>query len=305
MEAYAPTDGTRDSGRAPRVAIILLNWNGHQDTLACLESLRRLDYPNAAVFVVDNASTDGSEAILRAAATPDVTILQSGANLGFAGGNNLGIRAALDHGADYVWLLNNDTMVDPGALSALVRRAEADPRLGLIGSRIFYLAPPQHLWFAGGAIYPRTGMAIHEPYDVPDAPEYDQPRPTDFLTGCSILARRQTVEQVGGLPEQYFLYYEDVDWCCLARQAGWGIFYEPASVVYHKVSASIGSATPKQLFYATRARIMFVKRHLPKSYGSSVRFTLGSQVALNLLRNHPRVALAHLRGLRAGMSYRA
>lgn len=290
---------------APRVAIILLNWNGYQDTVECLESLRGLDYPSAFIVLVDNASSDGSEERLRAICPPEVTILQSGANLGFAGGNNVGIRYALEHGADYLWLLNTDTLVDPSALTALVRRAEADPTLGLIGSRIFYLAAPQHLWYAGGTLYPRTGMAIHEPYNVPDAPEFDQPHPTDFITGCSILARRATVERIGGLAEEYFYSYEDVDWCYQARQAGWGLYYEPESKVYHKVSASIGTATPKQLYYSTRARILFVKHRLPKSYGSAVRFTLGSQVALNLWRRHPRVALAHLRGLRAGMAYRA
>lgn len=292
--------------QAPRVAIILLNWNGYQDTVECLESLRGLDYPNAHIVLVDNASTDGSEDRLRAMCRPeDVTILQSGANLGFAGGNNVGIRYALAQGADYLWLLNTDTLVDPGALTALVRRAEANPSLGLIGSRIFFTAEPRHLWYAGGTLYPRTGMAIHEPYDVPDAPEFDQPHPTDFVTGCSILARRAVVEQIGGLPEEYFYSYEDVDWCYQARQAGWGIFYEPRSVVHHKVSVSVGRSTPRQLFLATRARILFVKRRLPKSYGSAVRFTLGKQVAFNLLRRHPRVALAHLQGLRAGMRYRA
>jgi len=125
----------------PLVFIIVLNWNGKDDTLECLGSLQQLDYPNFETVVVDNGSTDGSEDVIRSA-FPSVNFIQTGRNLGYAGGNNVGIKHALSHGADYVWLLNNDTTVDPNALTALVETAQADPKIAVVGSKIFYYDQP-------------------------------------------------------------------------------------------------------------------------------------------------------------------
>src|SRR5689334_13312211 len=136
---------------SPSVSVVLLNWNGWKDTIPCVESLRQLGYANVQIVVVDNASTDESEERIRAAC-PDVTLLQSGANRGFAGGNNVGIRYALEHSADYVWLLNNDTLVRPNTLSALVARAESDPRIGFVGSKILYASRPDLVWYAGATL---------------------------------------------------------------------------------------------------------------------------------------------------------
>ncbi|MCX7596938.1 MAG: glycosyltransferase family 2 protein, partial [Fischerella sp.] len=132
-----------------KVFVILLNWNGWQDTVKCIVSLKGLSYPNYEIVVLDNASTNDSVEQIRAA-HPDVTLIETGANLGFAGGNNVGIRYALEHGAEYIWLLNNDTIVDANALSAMVTKAESDPKIGLVGSVLYYMNNPGSVQAWGG-----------------------------------------------------------------------------------------------------------------------------------------------------------
>ena len=254
--------GAHDRNGAPLVYILLLNWNGWQDTLDCLKSLHTLSYPNYQLVVVDNASTDDSEEHIRAA-EPGICILQAEANLGFAGGNNIGIRHALASGAEYVWLLNNDTIVDSGALSALVSRAQLDASIGFVGSKILYAHQPHLVWFAGGKVMPHNGAAGHEPAEVPDNDNLPPPQITAYVTACSVLARREVIEEIGGLPEQYFLYYEDVDWQFVGRRHDWVSFDEPKSVVWHKVSATVRRALPstRAAFHIARSRIIFVRRH--------------------------------------------
>jgi GT2 family glycosyltransferase len=286
----------------PLVAIVILNWNGWRDTLECLASLRTLAYPNYHVFVVDNASSDDSEAKI-GAAFPDVTMIQSGANRGFAGGNNVGIRSALASGAEYVWLLNNDTLVRPEALSALVRRAESDPRIGFVGSKILYADQPDRIWFAGGTLSERNGVTNHVGMNQRDDGNVPIAGETGYAVGTSLLARRQVIEEIGLVPEQYFLYMEEVDWEYTGRQRGWKIWYEPASVVLHKVSASIGHQTPFQVFYLERARAIFVMRHLPKALLASTLFSLRYHLLRHLAHGQPRMALASVRGLASGVAY--
>ena len=245
-----------------RVTIILLNWNGWQDTAACIRSCQQLTYPDFELLVVDNNSADGSEERLRAL-FPGINLIQSGANLGFAGGNNVGIWHALAQGADYICLLNNDTVVAPDALTNLVAALEGHPHAGMAGSKIYYFAPPGRLWFAGGEWQRRPWHPRHRGIDEEDAGQYDRRESVEFLTGCSMLVRAAAIRDTGLLPELFFLYLEDLDWCASFSRRGWEILYEPGSKVWHKVSSSLQGESLTQLYYGVRNRLIFLRRHRP------------------------------------------
>ena len=257
---------------APTVFVVVLNWNGWRDTDACLESLADLDYPSYRVVVVDNASTDGSEAQLRAR-HPSVTLLQSGANLGFAGGNNVGLRYALEGGAEYVWLLNNDTLVEPDALTQLMAKMQRDPGLGLCGSTLIYEAQRGRVQALGGARYNRwlgsvRHLGQHQPRTQP-INERAVEAQLDYLIGASLLVSKAFLESVGFMQDDYFLYFEELDWAARAR-GRFRLGYAAKSVVYHKEGSSIGGTdrakTVKSYtadLYALKNRVRFTRRFYP------------------------------------------
>lgn len=246
------------------VYIVLLNWNGFEDTVECIESCRALSYRPATLVVVDNASRDGSEELLRQR-FPDLPVLQTGSNLGYAGGNNVGIRYALDRGADYVWLLNNDTTVHPEALSELVKVAERERQAGILGSKILSYLDPTLIWFAGGWVEADRGETGHIGLGVPDQGQFDQVTDTGYVTGCSMLVKREVVEQVGMMDEGYFLYFEESEWCLRAKRQGYRLLYAPASIVWHKESVSTRKLAGAWVYYMTRNRLYFMSRNGAKA----------------------------------------
>ncbi len=246
----------------PLVHIIILNWNGWQDTVACVESCLRLAYANARILIVDNASSDGSEAILRER-FPDVEIIQTGKNLGYAGGNNVGIRHALGRGAEYVWLLNNDTVADPAALDEMVRIAEPDRTVGMVGPKVLLHSRPEYLNCIGSTISMKTGQPRLIGLGERDDGRFDDCREMDSLSGCSLLVRREVVDRVGMLDERFFLFYEETDWILRARRAGYRMLYVPGARVWHKVSASVGGhQSPLMLYYMTRNNPLLMRKNL-------------------------------------------
>lgn len=247
----------------PEIYIIILNWNGWQDTVECVESCRKLNYPNFRILIVDNGSTDCSEAILRER-FPDIEIISTGENLGFAGGNNFGIKYVIKKGADYIWLLNNDTIVNAETLSALVEIANLDRKIGIVGSKIYYFDNPTKIWFAGGYINWDLGITEHFGIKEFDRGQYEVIKEVDFITGCSLLIKKEVIEKIGLMEEDYFLYYEDVEWCIRAQRAGYKTVYVPKSMLWHKVSASGGGTeSPLVLYYNCRNSMFFYKRYLP------------------------------------------
>jgi GT2 family glycosyltransferase len=230
------------------------------DTIDCITSLKRIEYSNYHILVVDNGSTDGSVVGIKAA-FPDIRLLETHENLGFAGGNNRGIKLALEDGADYVLLLNNDTEVDSNFLSELVKAAESSQGVGIVGSKIYYYSEPKQLWFAGGRINFYTGDTHHIGERELDEGKYDRIGDTGYVSGCSMLIKRKVLEDIGTLDETFFLYYEDSDFCARARRHGYRIVYAPASVVWHKVSSTAGKVKDLQLFYGTRNMLIFEKRN--------------------------------------------
>jgi GT2 family glycosyltransferase len=246
--------------RPPHVGIILVNWNGLSDTLECVRSCLRLDGPRFRIVIVDNGSSDGSCQTLAAsfAADPRITLLSARGNLGFAGGNNRGIAWALDAGADFVWLLNNDTIVNPTTLRALVDAASTHSRAGIFGSKIHFRDRPDTIWFAGGFIQARGHhYSRHRGMGEVDRGQYDRVEEMEFITGCSLLVRAATLRDIRRMTEDYFLYWEDVDWCTRARLAGWQCLYVPQSTLMHKVGATANRQPEMQRRYETRNRLLY------------------------------------------------
>jgi GT2 family glycosyltransferase len=247
---------------AARVAVVLVNWNGAADTLATLASLDRAVGAEALrVVVVDNGSTDDSVARLRRE-RPGLEVVETGANLGFAGGNDAGIRKALE-GAEIGWvlLLNTDVDVDPNFLAPLIRACD-DPRVGAAGPKIFYFNPSDRLWAAGGRLRIRETVAVELGRGKADGPRWNRPRQVSYLTTCCLLIPRDVLEAVGGLDPAYFINVDDADWCRRALDAGYRLRYVPESRVWHKVAASTkGSYTPMKTFHTGRSNAIWVRRH--------------------------------------------
>ncbi|MBB6145685.1 hypothetical protein HNQ77_003646 [Silvibacterium bohemicum] len=303
------------------VSIIILNWNGWRDTIECLESVFRLNHRRFNVVVCDNASSDGSFEKIRDWAEgknlvgfgsssqdcPGLALIQTGSNRGFAGGNNVGIRHALERSdCDYVWLLNNDTIVDPDALSAMLRMMYSNPGLGVCGSLLRSYAPPREILTAGGRRYSRWSGRTRPLVDIATPQISTSPGAPDYIEGASMLISRRCIEQIGLLEERYFLYSEEIDYVVRARSA-FHFGFSPDSVIYHKEGASIGTAALRmhrsilQEFYLARNRLLFTWWHYPW-FWPSVFATVVVSFLQRLLIGKPKSAAAILRGALASFS---
>ncbi len=218
--------------------IVVLNWNGAEETLACLESLAPLLVKGYKILVVDNGSTDGSPEKIRKA-FPAVEQLRLPANLGYAGGNNAGFRRVQELQAEFVIFLNNDTIVEPGFSAPLVETLRLQPLAGIAAPKIYYWDRPDLLWYAGGVVRLSTGLICHVGLRQKDAPEFDRPGSTDYATGCCFAMRCRDFEAVGGFDESFAMYAEDVDLSLRVRALGKSVVYVPSSMVWHKVSTSL------------------------------------------------------------------
>ena len=336
----------------PRVYIVILNWNGWRDTIECLESVFRLNYPNYRIIVCDNASTNDSVEKIRSwargqedvevknpllssfvlpqSAKPiplaelhaeerdwtshdqgsQLTILHTGANRGFAAGNNVALNFVLKCGEfDYVWLLNNDTIVEPDALTELIQRANRDKNIGICGSTLLYYDDPHIVQACGGATYnPWLARATHigdglRRNQLPPLEEVE--RDMAYVAGASMLVSRQFLEAVGLMSEGYFLYFEEIDW---ARRAGadFRLAYCPASFVYHKEGASVGASRKRDVrsvlanYFSTRNRMVITRMYFRFAIITAV-FVVTAGILRNLLRGDGVYAHAALRGLWEGL----
>jgi len=245
--------------KLPQALVIVLNWNGLSDTLECLESLSHLDYPAYEVVVVDNGSADGSVSVIREQ-LPAITVIENEENLGYAGGNNVGLRYALAQKADYALLLNNDTMVDSALLRLLVEASEANLFVGIVGPTIYYHARPNTIWSAGGAIDWKRGSTRMVGLNEQDVGQFGKkPREVDFVTGCALLVRMKAVETAGELDERFFMYYEETEWCVRIARAGYRIMHVPQAKMWHKISPEAQVDSPFVRYYMTRNRLLFLK----------------------------------------------
>lgn len=300
--------------RPPAVAVVVVNWNRCDDTLACLASLAATSYaaqhaPDAwRVILVDNGSADGTVSAVRSR-FPATDVVALPANGGFAVGCNVGLRRALAGGADYVLLANNDTVVAPDMVEQLVRVAEREPGVGLLSPVIFYHDQPARTWSAGYrqravtlSAQPPDGAPGGWPNRGPDA---GAPYAVDRVYGCGLLIRRSVLEEVGLFDERFFMYYEDADFCRRAQAAGYRLLVVPAARMWHKVAASTGAGSSLQKYYLARSGVLFFAKHTPWYLGPVVvAYRLGvalKQIGLAARRGRWDVAAAYVRGLRDGV----
>ena len=249
------------SERLPTLAVIVVNWNGRDLLPDCIGSLLANGYDPLRIVLVDNASTDDSLAFCRDA-FPSVEIVASPVNTYWAGGNNLGLRHLAEHpGADYILLLNNDTVVPEGSLRALVETVQREPRAWAGSPRICYAAEPSRIWYDGGVVGRRSGWVRHAGIRQTAGRRGLDPRFVDSATGCALLLSREAVEFLGELDEDYVLYGEDTDYCLRLREAGGCILHVPRALVLHKVSASTGDASPSKLYQRSRSHMRLLRRH--------------------------------------------
>ena len=258
------------------VSIVIVNWNGINDTCVALDSIQKLHAKDIHLdtIVVDNGSTNDSVSTLKKKYSW-VRLLEMGKNLGFTGGNNVGIKAALDEGADFVWLLNNDTYIHPDSIFLL--DAFKDPQVGIAGSKIYFAKGHEYhksryspadrgkvLWYAGGKIDWRNMYASHRGVDEVDRGQYDQVESTEFVTGCSMMIASGVFKRVGLLDDAYYLYLEDVDFSLRVKRAGFKLVYYPKSVVWHVNAGSTGGpGNPVHEYYQTRNRLLAGMRYAP------------------------------------------
>lgn len=313
---------------AEKVYIMVLNWNNWKDTLECLESMSGITYPSYEVVVIDNSSSDDSvdrikdwlqdpenidkvkgefvlydrqqaETVEGSAESGRFVIIQTGENLGYAGGNNVGIRYALARGdCGYVWILNNDTVVEPEALSALVKCLGQDERIGAAGSRLIYYHSPGIVQAKGGSrLYPMQGNTVAVGEGEPDKPFDGEPPRIDYACGASVIVREDVLLSVGLMNEDYFLYWEDVDWGQRMRLAGYSIVPCNSSRVLHKEGASTGYFSPKADYYWVRNGLRFTARYYPM-YLPLVMFSYFIKYTVfRLFRSQPFNPVAALRGV--------
>lgn len=256
---------------SPRVAIVIVNWNGVDDTTDCLESLKHTDYENYSAIVVDNGSSDDSEVKLRSR-FPEHTVLQAGSNLGFAGASNLGMQRGLANGADYLLLLNNDTRVDSAAVSRLVAESESDAKTGITGAMIAQMSHPGKVWAFGGIFNVNTGYAKHFLSEAEAQLCKIQPPLYLYVPGCVMLIRRECLEDSGFLNERFFHLAEDVDFCVRVQRRGWKLALAAGALVFHRGSASLGRFSPLYNYYEQRNRLFVIQAHY--MHRDSVRSTL-------------------------------
>lgn len=245
---------------SPLSAIVVLNWNGAEDTIACLKSLAGVLSPSCRALVVDNGSTDGSPDMIRQA-FPDIELLLLPSNIGYSGGNNAGFRRVKELQAEYVVFLNNDTVVDPGFCASLLDVLQRNPSAGIAVPKIFYLDLPDTLWYAGGVVRLSTGLIRHVGLRKKDAPEFDRPGTTGYATGCCLAMRCRDFEAAGAFDERFGMYAEDVDLSLRVRSLGMSIDYVPSSRIWHKVSASPGGSPLRKLARKSFGALRLFRKH--------------------------------------------
>ena len=295
----------------PKVFVVVLNWNRTADTLACLDSLGESTYGNLHVVVVDNGSRESCRPEVEKV-HPWVEVVENERNLGYSGGNNVGMRHALEHGAEFVWVLNNDTVVDAEAVTSLVECASAHPRAAAVGGRVLRADRPDVLWMTWGRVTWLQSLIALEGQDEPDSARFDGERSVEWIPGCSILFRAGALREVGFFDEQFFAYHEDVEWAARAHKLGWELWYTGASRIHHAIHASSGgeeaSYTGFRSYLSARNSVLYARRHgsAPQRarMAAAILVTLPFQWLRRRLRGQQRGVQMKLRGWKDGLAER-
>jgi len=290
-----------------RVIAVIVHWKDAEDTLGCVEST--LAQPGVEVVVVDNGSREPVAPLLvRTGSLARVVVLPE--NLGYAGGANRGIEAALGAGAEVVLLLNNDVRLAPGATAAALRVLGDDPRVAVVGPKVLTREDPSRLWLAWGEVTYRQSLVALCGADVPDGPAYDQRRDVAWVAGCTMWFRAAALDALGLLDEAFFAYHEEVDWCVRAGRAGWRVVYEPTAVVSHTGRGSAGGTASVRIrkYFAARNSVLFARKHASLLQRLKLAAFLGGSLPLQLawhtLRGRPEEVWLKLEGVRDGLTGR-
>lgn len=244
----------------PAISFITVCYNGLNDTCELIESLKStIQSVSYEIIVVDNASARNEAEELQKRYS-DIKVIRSERNLGFAGGNNIGIRQAT---GEYIFLINNDTFIEEDGLHHLVERLESNPAIGAVSPKIRFAFQPRNIQFAG--FTPLSYATLRNEsigFGCPDNGEFDAAHASPYLHGAAMMLKREAIEKTGLMFEGYFLYYEEMDWCMMLRRAGYELWYEPRCTIFHKESQSTGQNSPLRTYYMTRNRLLFAKRNL-------------------------------------------
>jgi hypothetical protein len=241
----------------PKVTIVTVNYNGLTYTIDFLKSLRKCTYSNIEIIVVDNASPQGIGNL--AIDFPEIHLIKSKENLGFAGGNNLGIKVGT---GKYFFLLNNDTEPDPDFIEPIIRLMESNTSIGICSSKLLYFSQPDTLQFAGSTgINPYTGRGFAIGHGEKDQSKFDESYKTLLAHGAAMMISRTAIDKVGLMAELFFLYYEETDFCERIKKGGFEIWYCGKSKVFHKESMSVGKESPMKVYYLTRNRLIYTRRN--------------------------------------------
>lgn len=289
--------------QAPLVYAVVVSWDLREDTVECISSLTESNYSNLRILLVDNGSTDGTpEAV--ATNFPDVEILVNDSNLGYASGSNRGIRYALAHSAEYVFLLNNDTVVDPNAIGHLVEKFRS--KVGVVAPKIYYADDPERIWSLGGKRHPVIYEKVGDPVGEIDRGQWSEVLEQDYFTGCALLISRRLLKTIGLYDERFISYYEDSDLSFRAREAGFKLLLVPQAKVWHKVAQSSGGIdSPNERYWMGRGSVIFFAKHVRGwRWLVVIPYRVGSAIKTILRLTWGRrwdALVAYLRGLRDGI----
>ena len=236
-----------------KTVVVVLNWNSHEMTKKCIQSLLAMEGDSFEILIVDNGSRDGSVEVLRAA-FPRVEVIANNRNLGFAAGCNLGMKCALDQGADYVLLVNNDTVVTTAFLAELLAESKRNPKAGMVSPKIYYLDDPDRIWWAGGTFSLWQGIPRHLGRNEKDSGRYEKARVIDWATGCGVLLKCAALQETGLFDEKIFSNGEDLDLSLRMRELGWQIHYAPAAKLWHKEGFATRRNVGEHVRYFTTVR---------------------------------------------------
>ena len=249
-----------------KVTIVVLNWNGLNDTIECIESLKKLNYRDFQVVVVDNGSSGDDVTVLRERFGNYIYVIDNGVNYGFAEGNNIGIRYALTNfSPDYVLLLNNDTVVDPEMLTELVKAAQSNASIGILGPRLYSYREPRRILPMLFKTSPEgqmmKGASVERPPHGIDTGQLTEPTEVGWLCGCALLIKQDLIAKIGLLYSGYFAYYEETEYCLRCSRAGFKLIYVPTALLWHKVMGTTGKLSGFYYYYMTRNQFLFVARN--------------------------------------------
>jgi len=305
----------------PKVSIIILNWNGLEDTIECLESLKKITYPNYEVILVDNGSRGNDAQVLQEKFSDYIRLIKNDKNYGYAKGNNIGIRHALSNSQpDYILLLNNDTVVDPEFLTEMVKVTEGDDQNGIVGPKTYLYDTPTQFWLAWANIDMHRGRVSFVGFGETDEGQYDDVREVHgYVAGSCLLIKQQVIQNIGLFDESYFCYWDETDYCFRVRKAGYKIAYAPHAKIWHKKSVRLkiwyktlrrGDQVNTPLYcvyYMTRNNFKFMKKHATKGqyrsflvYFFGYRFWFTTGVCLLYYRDIRQFG-AFYRGIRDGL----